>query len=276
MATKLGFEQLRAQIDRLRKDSLDVVANANKIVYGGVQKLADKELKALNDYYKSAVASIKAARRDNLKDAAQKQIDLLQDTVNQVIGHARESVGIVAEARSELAKLVQNSARGASIAESALEKAVTPARKALEKAKSKAEKAGSQATRAVKDAKKSAEKEIKKIERTIRKDVKTVEAKVGKAAKQVEKTLGLAPPSPAKKAGDAAKAVGKKVASEAKAKTAAVKKVVARATPVPSPDSRASRATSKAKQTVTEAVESASSAVSNAVTAVVDAVKSAG
>lgn len=256
MATKLNFDQLKGQIERLRKDSLDVVANANKIVYGGVQKLADKELMALNDYYKSAVSSIKAARKGDasLKDVAHKQIDLLQDTVNQVIAHARESVGIVAEARAELAKLVQSSAKGVHVTESKLGRAVAPAKKALVKAKVKAEAASKQASKAVKVARKDVKQEAKKLEKTVKTEVKAVEKKVGKITK----------------------AVVADAKASARAGVAAAKGAVARVTPTPSANSRASRATSKAKQAVTGAVDSATAAVSSAVTAVVDAVKSAG
>lgn len=253
MATKLNFDQLKGQIERLRKDSLEVVANANKIVYGGVQKLADKELKALNDYYKSALASIKAARKDSIKDVAHKQIDLLQETVNQVIAHARESVGVVAEARAELAKLVQHHANGKPVSESRLGKAVAPARKALAKAKAKAGAASGQAAKVVKSAQKTAKTEAKKVRTEVKAAGKTATKTASKTAKKVESRV---------------RQVASKVSVEAKAGVAAAKKAVA-----PSPDSRASRATSKAKETVGAAVGSATAAVNNAVSAVVDAVK---
>ena len=90
MATKFG--QLKGELEKLRKDSLSVVLNANKIVYSGVQKLADRELKALNDYYRSALDAIRSAdhAKEGLRSLANQQLDLLQNTVNQVIGHARE------------------------------------------------------------------------------------------------------------------------------------------------------------------------------------------
>ena len=61
MAARDTIDQLKAHIERLRRDSLDVVANASRIVFEGVQKLAEQELRALNDYYKSAVNSAKGA-----------------------------------------------------------------------------------------------------------------------------------------------------------------------------------------------------------------------
>lgn len=251
MATKLKLDQLKSQIDRLRKDSLEIVANANRIVYGGVQKLADKELKALNDYYKAAVASIKASRRNGVKDAAQKQIDLLQDTVNQVIGHARESVGIVAEARAELSKLVQSSAAGAAVTEARLEKAVTPARKALSRAKTKARAAGQKADKVAKATRNDARKDLKKVGRALKADVVAAEKTAGRTAAAVERKAG---------------SLTRSMISDARAGVAAARKAAARA--MPSPDSRASRATSKAKKAVVGAVDSASNAVNAAVGAI--------
>jgi hypothetical protein len=144
MAAKQRFDQLKHQLDRLRKDSHDLVAQANRIVLGGVHRVADKELKALNDYYKEAVTSIKSARRDDLKGLAHKQLDLLQSTVNQVIAHARESVGIIASTREELARLIQKSQGGGKVSAAELKQAAAPARKAAAKVKSAARKAGAQ------------------------------------------------------------------------------------------------------------------------------------
>jgi len=176
MASKSRFDQLKSQIERLRKDALGVVTQANKIVYDGVQKLADKELKALNDYYKSALASIKTARRsDGIKGMAQKQLDLLQDTANQVIANARESLNIVAEARAELAKLMQNHDGNVTRTETKLKKAVAPAKKALEKTKAGAKDAGKKAAKTAKTA-------VKVVKTPTKKAVKVVEAAVKEAA----------------------------------------------------------------------------------------------
>ncbi len=258
MAANQRFDHLKRQIDRLRKDSLEVVANANKIVYNGVQKLADKELKALNDYYKSAVASIRTASKgESVKDVAQKQFDLLQDTVNQVIGHARGSVGILGEARAELAKLIQSSASGASVAEASLKKATAPAKKALAKTRSSAQDATRRANRFVAAGKKKARKEVKKATNTVNKDAR----KLRKAAKNAQAAVG---------------ATGKTVTGEAKVGLDAAKKAVSRVLPAPSPNSRASLATSRAKKAVTRAVESATKTVGDVVTSVVETVKSQG
>ncbi len=57
MADKKTFTKPINDLLEIVRQSLDTLGNANQIVYGGVQKLADAELKALNDYYKAAVAS---------------------------------------------------------------------------------------------------------------------------------------------------------------------------------------------------------------------------
>ena len=43
-----SFNSLKTSIDKIRKDSLEVVGQANKIVTQGVHRLAEHELKALN------------------------------------------------------------------------------------------------------------------------------------------------------------------------------------------------------------------------------------
>jgi phasin protein len=158
MASKFG--QLKGEIDKLRKDSLSVVLNANKIVYSGVQKLADSELKALNDYYRSALEAIRGAdRKQGLRNMAHQQLDLLQDTVNQVIAHARESMSIVAETRAELSRLVDRGVKGGKVGKAQLERATAPARKAVGKVKAAAKKA----------AGKSVKKAAKKVRAATRK-----------------------------------------------------------------------------------------------------------
>lgn len=150
MAAKLNLDQLKRQIEQLRKDSLNVVASANKIVFTGVQKLADSELKALNDYYRSALDSIRHANKSDLKGLAQQQLDLLQNTANQVISHARESLGIVADTRAELARLVQKGVRGEQVTVAELKKAAAPAQKAVKEVQEKAKKAAKSAEKTVK------------------------------------------------------------------------------------------------------------------------------
>ncbi len=191
MAAKQHLDQLRKQIDKLRSDSISVVASANKIVYNGVQKLADRELKALNDYYKSALASIKNANKNDLRGLAQQQLDLLQDTVNQVISHARESMTIVADTRAELTRLVQRGVEGEKVTVAKLNKAVAPAKKAVAKAKAAAQKA-------TKDAEKTVKKTSGKAKAVTRKAVAEGKATAAAVVKKVE--YAFPAPSPGSRA----------------------------------------------------------------------------
>jgi len=146
MATKRRLNLLKRKLERLRQDSLTLVASANKIVYAGVQKIADRELKALNDYYRAAVKAIRDAdRRGSYKGLAQKQLDLLQRTVNEVIAHAREALQIVAETRAELAALVDQHRAGAKAGRAKLKKATAPARRAIKRVKTAAGRAARKA-----------------------------------------------------------------------------------------------------------------------------------
>lgn len=241
MARKFG--QITGELERLRKDSLSVVLNANKIVYSGVQKLADRELKALNDYYRSAVEAVRGAdKKQGLRQLAHQQLDLLQDTVNQVIAHARESMNIVAETRTELSKLVNTGIKGGKVTASRLGKAAAPARKAVSKARATAGKARAGARKSL----------------------------AGKASAGVRKSL----------AGKARKATRKAAASGRRSAVAA-RKVVQRtvkslpASPVVG--SRAARATSRARHAARGAVNKMSTLsanVSSALSAFTDAVRS--
>lgn len=221
MAAKDRLDQLKSRIDQLRRDSLDVVANANRIVYQGIQKLADQELKALNEYYKSALASLKDTKKgDSIKDVAATQLDLMQDTVTRVISHARESLSIIADTRAELARLV---AVGGPLSSKALTKVAEPAQKALEDVQKVVAKAQKSAAKTAKDVKKTLEKEIAYAEKKGKAAIKKGEAKakeVGEAVKQqLDTVLDVAVPPALKKA----------------------------VTAKPSPESRAARAVSKVK-----------------------------
>lgn len=205
MAARDTLDQLKSQLERLRRDSLDVVAKASRIVFEGVQKLAEQELKALNDYYKSATAGLKIKGGPS----ASQQLDLLQDTVQKVIGHARESLSILSDTRAELARLVGSG--DLTTTSKALSKLATPAKKAMEDVKKAASKAQKSAAKTAQDVKKSLDKTQAPAEKKGRAAVKN---KIGSVLDVTP------PPAPAKKA------------------------VTAR----PSPESRAARAVSKAKK----------------------------
>lgn len=224
MTPAASLDQLKSHLERLRRDSLDVVANAARIVFEGVQKLADQELKALNDYYKSAAAGLKApkaAGAAGYQDMALQQLDLLQDTVQKVLGHARESLGILTATRSELARLVSAPPPAAA---KALDTVVAPAQKAVADLRKVAEQAQKTAVKTAQDLRKTVEKELAAAEKKGRAAVRQTETRAREASATVKHKIGsvldvTAPP------------VSKKAVSAR-----------------PSPESRASRATSKAKQ----------------------------
>jgi len=219
MAARDTIDQLKAHIERLRRDSLDVVTNASRIVFEGVQKLAEQELKALNEYYKSAVSSAKAASGPG--DLASQQLDLLQDTVQKVISAARESLTIISDTRAELTRLLGSG--GAALDGKALTKVTAPAQKAIEDVKKAAAKAQASAAKTAAEMKKTIEKEIASAEKKGKAAIKQSESKARAITKVVKNKIGsvldIAAPAVAKKAVSAK----------------------------PSPESRAARAASKAK-----------------------------
>lgn len=226
MPARDTIEQLKTHIERLRRDSMDVVANASHIVFEGVQKLAEQELRALNDYYKSALNAAKASKGPG--DLASQQLDLLQETVQKVIAAARESLSIIADTRAELSRLVGSGADA-----KALTKVTAPAQKAIEDVKRAAAKAQATAAKTAAEVRKTLEKELAAAEKKGKAAVKQTEARARDAGKIVKNRIGsvldIAPPP----------AVAKKA-------------VTAR----PSPDSRAARAASLARKPASKAVPS--------------------
>jgi hypothetical protein len=227
MAAK-RLNQLKRQLERLRTDSVNVVSTANKIVYGGVQKLADRELRALNEYYRSALASVRSARRsDGIRGLAQKQLDLLQETVNQVIGNARESMAIVAQTRAELADFVQKSIRGEKVPAAGLAKAAAPARKAVAKTKTAARKATRSAAKSTGKAKAKAAKKTGTGARKPAKKARFVsaaaESRAGRAASAAKRVARKAADTLSQAAASATQGVEQAVSSVTQAVTEAVK-----------------------------------------------------
>jgi len=222
-----SFDHLKTSIEKIRKDSLEVVGQANKIVSQGVQRLAEHELKALNETYKNVLSSLKASKSgDSVKDVAAKQLDLMQDTVTRLISSAKDSLSIVADTRQELAGLVQKGLKTGAVAETELNKITAKAKKAVadvQTAAASAQKSAAQITSQVTaQAKSSADKvaaavktDAKKVAATVKSDVKVVKHKLGSVL-------------------------------DIKPKAAPVKKPVVAAKP--SANSRAARASSKAKQ----------------------------
>lgn len=201
MAAGETIDQLKARLERLRSDSLDVVANASRIVFEGVQKLAEQELEALNGYYKSALSSAKSATGPG--DLASQQLDLLQDAVHKAIAAARESLGIIARTRAELVRLVGST--GGTLDGKALTKITAPAHKAIEDVRKLAATAQAAAANTAQDLKKTVEKELAQAEKKGKAMVEETSAQARKATAVVRTRIGsvldiAAPPAAAKKA----------------------------------------------------------------------------
>ena len=245
------FDQLKTSFDKLRKDSIEVVGQANKIVTQGVARLAEHELKALNDTYKNLLSSLKTAKSgDSIKDVAANQLDMMQDTVNRVIASARESIAIVADTRQELAGLVQKGLKTGGVAEAELAKVSAQARKAMADVKTAATEAQKKTVQIASQAKTSANKvaaavqtDAKKVVQTVKKDATAVKNRVGSV-------LDIKPKAPI------------------------VKKSVVAAKP--SASSRANQATSRAKSAATTTADTALKTAKDAASAVAKAVRNAG
>lgn len=261
----LPLKNLKSSFEKIRKDSLEVAGDAHKIVTDGVQRLAEHELSALNDTYKSVLKAIKANKSgDSIKDTAAKHLDLMQDTVTKLISTAKSSLGIVAETRQELTNLIGKGLKTGAVAEAELAKVTAQAKKVVAEVKTAAADAQKQATGAAAQLMVSAEKAAEKAM-----------ASAGKVASQAKgsanKVMATAQ-SDAQKVVNVVKADVKAVKNrvgsvlDVKPKAPTTKKPVVVAKP--SPTSRASLATSKAKQaagTTVKAVKETTAAVKKAV-----------
>lgn len=141
MPTKQRLDQVRNRLEHLRHDALEMVTSVNKVVFGGVQRLADHELRTLNQAYATALRSLRTARKTpkgNLKDLSALQIDTLQELADQVIANARQAIKIVAETRSQLTETVK---KGGKATTRELTRAVAPARRELKRTGTAARKA---------------------------------------------------------------------------------------------------------------------------------------
>lgn len=224
------FDQIKTSFDKLRRESLDVVGQANRIVSQGVQRLAEHELKALNETYKTLLGSLKDSRKgDSMKDVAGKQLDAMQDSVNKLISSTRESLNIIADTRQELVGLVSGGLKTGSVAEAELAKVTDKAKKAVEGVRLAAVDAQKKAGQVTAQAKASADKVAATVKADAKKVIGTVKKDAGTIKQRVGSVLDIKP------------------------KTAPVKKPVLAAKP--SENSRASRATSKAKKAAGSVVD---------------------
>ena len=132
MKAKHRLDLLKKQFDRMRKDSLAAFGTTNEAVYAGLQKFADKELKALNDYCDEALTSLREQKKSGIQTIVQTQLDLLQGTVTRLVANARESMDIVTGAAQSAPAAAPSAAAPAKKAapKKAAAKKAAPAKKA--------------------------------------------------------------------------------------------------------------------------------------------------
>jgi cell division septum initiation protein DivIVA len=225
------LNDLKTSFDKLRKDSFEVVDQANKIVSQGVHKLAEHELKALNDTYQSVLATLKNSKAgDSVKDVAAKQLDAMQHAVTSLIASARDSMGIIADTRQELSSLLQRGLKTGTVAEKELGKVTAQAQKAVAEIKVAAANAQKKASSVTAQAKASAEKIVSTVKADADKVVSVVKKDVKVARQRVGSVLDVKP------------------------KAAPAKKRVVVSSP--SADSRAARASSKVKEAASKVATS--------------------
>lgn len=225
------FDQIKTSLDKLRRESLDVVGQANRIVSQGVHRLAEHELKALNDTYRTVLGALKDAKKgDSIKDVAGKQLDVMQDSVNRLIASTRESLAILSDTRQELTGLVSGGLKTGAVAEAELAKVADKAKKAVAGVKVAAADAQKKAGQVTAQAKASADKVAASVKSDAKKVAAAVKKDVSVARQRVGSVLDIKP------------------------KGAPVKKPVVAVKP--SANSRANRATSKAKSAASSVIES--------------------
>ena len=138
MAAKKKLAKLKTQMEDVRGIAIETVISANKIVYEGIQRLAEHELDELQKSYKTVVDGLKASsRKGDIKSTAQAQLDLLQQTIDQIIANARTSVQIITETRTALTDALSSGLQGKPSAKkdlSTAKKQATAAAKQVRKA----------------------------------------------------------------------------------------------------------------------------------------------
>lgn len=205
VASRKPLNQVKARIQRLRRDSVEVAANSGRIVRDGVQKLAEQELKALNAYYRSATASLRSARGpggSGYQDMAATQLDLLDKTIRKVAGNAMEALSVLSDARAELARLVEPEPPPTRL--TALKKMTAPARKVVADVRKAATRAQKGTNTTVRKVRRSLEKEWAYAEKRGRSAVRRGETKARKVGTLAGQALGsildrASPPSTRKK-----------------------------------------------------------------------------
>lgn len=132
MARSSDLKRLKTQFERLRRDTVETVSAASKIISQSVHSLAEKDLKMLESSYKSLLRLAESTRKDGVKDVAGQQIEAMQKMIDRMLDSARESLALSAQAREELARLLLKGEQSLdALTRGKAAKIIEPARKAL-------------------------------------------------------------------------------------------------------------------------------------------------
>jgi phasin family protein len=133
MPSKDRYGRIKKKIEKLRDHSLTVASKANRILADGVQRLADRELRSLNEAYRTTLTALKrgSSTRDDLVNRAHQQLDVMQRAADQLIASARHAVEVASKARADLTALVGRALQGEKVSRRDIERAVKPARDLL-------------------------------------------------------------------------------------------------------------------------------------------------
>ena len=256
MAAKKKLAKLKTQMEDVRGIAIETVISANKIVYEGIQRLAEHELDELQKSYKTVVDGLKASsRKGDIKSTAQAQLDLLQQTIDQIIANARTSVQIITETRTALTDALSSGLQGK-----------PSAKKDLSTAKKQATAAAKQVRKATQTARAAAESAVdaasKQIEGAATKTATTGKRGTGRSQSTTtrkpatKRTTSRAKSTAAKSTAAKSTAAKSTAAKSTAAKSTAAKRTTTKSTaakrsttrkPAASSSSRVKRATSAAK-----------------------------
>ena len=133
MPSKDRYGRIKKKIEKLRDNSLAVASKANQILADGVQRLADRELRNLNEAYRSALTALKrgSSAKGDLVNRAHQQLDVMQRAADQLIASARHALEVAGKARADLTALVGQALQGKKVTRRDIERAVKPARDLL-------------------------------------------------------------------------------------------------------------------------------------------------
>src|SRR5699024_6006266 len=110
---KTPINQLRDDIDSLRRNYTGALTSANRAIHDGIEQLTEHELSAIKKHYETALSSLKTFKKGGSpQDMAMAQMELLQNTMDSILSNTRHSLSILESTRREVASQVRNNLSG--------------------------------------------------------------------------------------------------------------------------------------------------------------------